>query len=135
MQSDSRGNQTFVRGAMKPLGYAQYLNVTNATAINLANTPNNGVVVPLAITTSNPARIAIIQTEGQAIRYRDDGTAPTATVGMPLATGTVLSYEGDLSTIQLIAQANNANISVLYYGQLTTYKNICTNRIKLVSTY
>lgn len=116
MQSDSRGNQTFVRGAMKPLGYAQYLNVTNATAIDLANTPNSGVAVPLAITNSNPARIALIQTEGQAIRYRDDGTAPTSTVGMPLATGTVLSYEGDLSTIQLIAQANNANISVLYYG-------------------
>ncbi|MCC8963772.1 hypothetical protein H8A95_15990 [Bradyrhizobium sp. Pear76] len=61
------------------------------------------------------ARSATIAVETQAIRYRDDGTAPTSTVGMPVAVGQTIVYQGTLSKIQLISQTAGAKVSVLFY--------------------
>lgn len=61
------------------------------------------------------ARIARIVCETQAIRWRDDGVAPTATVGMPLAVNTELTYDGDLGAIQFIEQTASAKLNVSYY--------------------
>ncbi len=53
--------------------------------------------------------------ESQGIRYRDDGTAPTATVGMPVAAGVSFQYSGTLSTLQFIEQTASAKLNVSYY--------------------
>jgi hypothetical protein len=54
--------------------------------------------------------------ETQAVRWRDDGTDPTASVGMPLATGVSLSYDGDLKAVRFIQQSASAIINVSYYA-------------------
>jgi hypothetical protein len=59
------------RGNYEAVGYQQITNA--AAAIGLATPPT--------------ARVARIICETQAVRWRDDGAAPTATVGMPLAVG------------------------------------------------
>jgi hypothetical protein len=50
------------------------------------------------------ARIAIINAVGE-LSWRDDGVAPTATVGMLVATGGTFQYTGNLSALQLISAA------------------------------
>lgn len=50
------------------------------------------------------ANCAVIQAEAQNLRWRDDGVAPTASVGQLILTGTNgLEYFGDLTKIQIIA--------------------------------
>ena len=69
-----------------------------------------------ALTVPAGATMALIVAETQAVRWRDDGTAPTASVGMPLATGTSLSYDGDLKAIRFIQQTASAVLNVSYYA-------------------
>ena len=69
-----------------------------------------------ALTVPTGATLALIVAETQAVRWRDDGTAPTASVGMPLATGVSLSYDGNLTAIRFIQQTASAIINVSYYA-------------------
>ena len=55
-------------------------------------------------------------TIGGGIRWRDDGIAPTASVGMPVAENGVLEYDGDLNKIRFIQQSMNAVLNVVYYA-------------------
>jgi hypothetical protein len=48
-------------------------------------------------------------------RWRDDGTAPTATVGMQLFVGSELNYHGPLEAIQFIDGAGTNKINITYY--------------------
>jgi hypothetical protein len=82
------------------LGYQQITLLSASTALT----------VPLGAT------LAVIIPESQAVRWRDDGTAPTGSVGMPLAIATTLSYDGDLSRIRFIEQAASAKLNVSYYA-------------------
>ena len=50
-----------------------------------------------------------------AARYRDDGTAPTSTVGFPLAANEKLIYDGDLAKFQIISQAGTITVDYLFY--------------------
>lgn len=60
--------------------------------------------------------LAVIRTEAQAVRYRDDGTAPTTTVGMPIAIADPpLEYQGRISALQFIAQTSGGIVDVLFY--------------------
>ena len=88
-------------GTYSSAGASQYLlSVTTATAL----TPPAG------------STIAEICTEAAAVRYRDDGTAPTASTGMPVAAGGCFQYAGPLAAIQFIAQtASSTTIDVSYY--------------------
>lgn len=69
-----------------------------------------------ALTVPTGATMALIVPESQAVRWRDDGTAPTASVGMPVAVGESLNYDGDLSRIRFIQQAASATLNVSYYA-------------------
>ena len=60
--------------------------------------------------------MAIIIAESANVRYRDDGVAPTANVGMPLAAGVALTFDGDLAKIRFIEQTASAKLNVLYYA-------------------
>ena len=52
----------------------------------------------------------------QTVRWRDDNVAPTASVGMPLAAGVTLQYDGDLSQIRFIEQTASAKLNITYYS-------------------
>jgi predicted hotdog family 3-hydroxylacyl-ACP dehydratase len=59
---------------------------------------------------------ALVQAETQAVRWRDDGTDPTTTVGMTLAAGASLEYEGQLAAIRFIEVTASAKLNVAYFG-------------------
>ena len=50
------------------------------------------------------------------MRWRDDDVSPTSTVGMPLAAGVTLQYDGDLTKIRFIEQAASAKLNITYYA-------------------
>lgn len=53
----------------------------------------------------------------QAIRWRDDGTAPTAAIGYPLAVNVEMRYDsGNMTAFRAISQVAGAIINVCYYG-------------------
>lgn len=89
-------------GGVVPLGYQQLMAAELATAQNLS--PPAGAV------------LALIVPEVEAVRWRDDGTAPTTTVGMLLSPGLLpFVYTADLSTIEFIAASSGAILNVSYY--------------------
>lgn len=61
------------------------------------------------------SRIALIQAVSQNIRWRDDDTDPTATIGMVLEAGRDMLYTGDLTKLKLIEEAASAEVNVSYY--------------------
>lgn len=73
------------------LGYTQVLAAATTTAFNLT-IPVGGL---------KPTMVRL-QAETQALRYRDDGTDPTASVGMLIPVGAALEYTGDLNNLRLI---------------------------------
>jgi len=90
------------------LGYQQITSLSASTALTVPVTDANGL--------SAKPTIAIITAETSGVRWRDDGVAPTSTVGMPLASGVTLQYDGDLTKIRFIQQAAGAIINVSYYA-------------------
>lgn len=89
----------------KPLGYAQDTSISSASAL-----PS----IPAG------ARAAIIQASGGDIRWRDDGTNPTTSIGMLLVDGNSFLYTGDettegaLTAFRVISAAGEVNVS--YYA-------------------
>jgi hypothetical protein len=100
-----RGDGTFAKrvatmqGPVTAKGYQQITSLSAATALT----------VPTGATS------VLITVESQAVRWRDDGTNPTATVGMPLAVGQSIAYAGDLSLLKFIEQTASAKLNVSYY--------------------
>jgi hypothetical protein len=90
------------------MGYQQITSLSSAAKLTVPARDLNGL--------AGTPRIAIITPETQAVRWRDDGVAPTTSVGMPLAAGVTLQYDGDLSQIQFIEQAASAKLNITYYS-------------------
>ena len=90
------------------LGYQQITSLSSAANLTVPTRDVNGL-------NQRPV-IALITPEGQAVRWRDDNVAPTSSVGMPLAVGVTLQYDGDLTMIQFIEQVGGAKINVSYYA-------------------
>lgn len=90
------------------LGYEQITSLSAAASLTVPVRDVQGL--------SCRPSIAIITPETQAVRWRDDGTAPTSSVGMPLAAGTTLQYDGDLTKIQFIQQTASAALNITYYA-------------------
>ena len=88
-------------------GYQQIVGMAASTALTVPARDLNGI--------ATTPTVALIIAESASVRWRDDGVAPTATVGMPLPIGTVLMYDGDLRQIRFIQQAPTATLNVSYY--------------------
>lgn len=86
-----------------PCGYQQITSLSAAIALTVPT--NCGGTVSMATITP----------EAQAVRYRDDGTDPSATVGMPMAVGVTLVYEGRITAIKFFEQTGGAKLNVSYY--------------------
>jgi hypothetical protein len=89
---------------MTPLGYCQLTSIDSSTLISSCS---GGIPAG--------ATMAYVQPEAQAVRWRDDGTAPSATVGMPLAVGSALLYVGTLPALRVISQTAGAKLNVTFY--------------------
>lgn len=83
-----------------PVGHQQITSLGSATALT----------VPAG------AKRALITPETQAVRWRDDGTDPTGSIGMPLAVAATMDYRGNLAAIKFIEQAASAKINVAYFA-------------------
>src|SRR5690349_10055841 len=74
------------------LGYCQLAAISAATSLSACS---GGIPAG--------ATLAVVAIETAAVRFRDDGVAPTATVGFPLAIGAQWSATGNpLSNFQVI---------------------------------
>ena len=82
------------------LGYQQITSLSSSTALP----------VPAGAT------LALIVPETQNVRWRDDGVAPTASVGMLVPANSSMSYDGDLKAIRFIAATSGAILNVSYYA-------------------
>jgi hypothetical protein len=84
------------------LGYEQITNV--AAAVGFTAIP------------AGTARV-LITPETQAVRWRADGTDPTATVGYPLAVGNELVFTASqMSRMKFIEQVAGAKLNITYLG-------------------
>ena len=86
---------------LRALGYAQMTSLSAATA--LPSVPSG-------------TQEAFIVCTGQTVYWRDDGTSPTASVGVPLLVNTGFPYTGSLSKIKIIETTPSATCNVSYYG-------------------
>lgn len=68
-----------------------------------------------ALTVPNGATMALICVEASSVRWRDDLTAPTASVGMPVSFDQCFQYSVSLANIRFIQQAPGAVLNVNYY--------------------
>lgn len=104
------GSLGFSNQFQKPLGYQQFTSLGSAIQL--------GVTAPSTGPTAIPAKatMCVISVEGAAIRWRDDGTPPTASIGMPVGNGQSLSYSGDMTALQMIQQAASATVNITYYA-------------------
>ena len=87
-------------GQRELLGYQQITDLSSATTL----------------TAPAEAVFAIIAVTDQAVRWRDDGTDPTATIGMPEPVGMVFTYTGRMEAIKFIEQLSGAVINISYYA-------------------
>lgn len=69
-----------------------------------------------ALTVPSGAKVALMQAEAQSVRWRDDGTDPTTTVGMVLNAGESLYFTGSLAGFKAIEVSASAKLNISYYG-------------------
>jgi hypothetical protein len=89
------------------LGYQQITDLSSAVGLTVPTLAPDG--------SNQKPTFALIICETQGVRWRDDSTAPTASVGMPLAAGVPLQYDGDLNKIKFIQQTASAKLNISYY--------------------
>ena len=97
-----------ITGYRRPLGYQQIDSTTLGTGAV-------ALTFPTAVAGSVPG-YAILQCQGGAVRWRDDGVDPTASVGMTIPANGELDYCGDLSKIKLITSSGTPTVDVSIYA-------------------
>ncbi len=104
-QLDHVGPAAVTGRTLVPVGYEQLTSLGSAAGLTAAKYDN--------------AHCALIQAEDQDVRWRDDGTDPTAAIGMILheddEAGLLFWYWGDLSAIKFFETAGSAKLNVSYY--------------------
>lgn len=92
----------------KIVGYQQITGLAAAAGLTIPTVDPNG-------NTAKPNAV-LLQSEAQNIRWRADGTNPTATVGMRLLSTSLEPYyfDGDLKRIRFIESAASAILNVTY---------------------
>lgn len=83
-----------------PLGYVQQ---SLTVAANLSTIPAGATYV-------------VIVPETNGLRYRDDGTDPTAAIGIPVSAGQTLTYDGSLSKLRIVSQTGTSTVNIAYYA-------------------
>lgn len=90
-------------GRYANVGYQQITSLSSAV----------GVTIPSGA--DKRANCALLQAESQNVRWRDDGTDPTASVGHLLLANSDFWYDGDLNDIKFIETSASAKVNVTFY--------------------
>jgi hypothetical protein len=73
----------------------------------------SGIPLP---TTAIP-NLALLVAGTGSLRFRDDGTAPTPSLGVLLATGLApYEYSGDISQLALVGVSGTVAVSIAFYA-------------------
>lgn len=75
----------------------------------------SSTAVSLTIPAGKRVTFALVRCSTANVRYRDDGTDPTATVGEPLLAGEVLEYDANVAAVKFIRQSADATLDISYY--------------------
>lgn len=97
---------------MTPLGYKQIAAASTTSAFTLS-TAGAGTTYGAGIPAG--ATVAIISPEAQGLRWRDDGTDPTTTIGMRLLTDNELAYNGVLTAWKGINLTAGTICNITFY--------------------
>ena len=105
----------------KGVGYAQYATqLTSAVALTSATTSGSTLTEVRAAQRNAglpEPRMVLLQCTAQNVRWTDDGTTPTATVGMLLYAGAdPYPFTGDITALKVIQVAATAVLNVSYYA-------------------
>lgn len=93
------------RRTVKSVGFQQLATLSSSI----------GLTIPTAAD-GTKANACLMVATGQNVRWRDDGTAPTASVGMLMkTTDAPFYYDGDLSAIRFLESSASAVLNVNYY--------------------
>lgn len=80
------------------------------TKLTVSTTPTGVGTIPTG------ADRAMLVVETAAVRWRDDGTNPSATDGVPLTAGDGMNFDGDLTALKFIRSgASDATIHISFY--------------------
>lgn len=90
------------------IGYQQITDLTSAVGLTVPSLDRTGL--------NQMPTFALITPLTANVRWRDDGIAPTGSVGMPLAAGVTLQYDGDLKGIKFINNGGTAELNISYYA-------------------
>jgi hypothetical protein len=100
----------FNQAVMVPRGFQQILAASLVTATKLTVPPGACIaVITLSVAST-------------AVRYRDDGPAPTTVAGVILGVGAAppnyppFVYNGDINNVQFIASTGSPIMDIAYYG-------------------
>lgn len=93
------GQSRVIEGQRECLGFQQ---ITSLSASTLLTVPVGAI-------------LALIQAETQSVRWRDDGTAPTSSVGMIIEANSMLEYNGVLESLKFIEATASAKLNISYY--------------------
>ncbi len=88
-----------VDGQVQAVGFQQLTSLSSSTAL----------------TVPSSARLALIQASVQNVRWRDDGTNPTASVGNVITADSILWYTADPRNLKFIEETSGAKLNVSYY--------------------
>ncbi len=94
---------------------------TQVATVNGINMPLGFITFSLTTaqflpTIASGANYALIQVQGGALNWRDDGVAPSASTGMTIPSGGELVYNGTLSALQLCSQSGTVTVNISFYG-------------------
>lgn len=90
--------------AYTPLGCVQLASLGSATLLSSAGAIPNGTT------------FVFLTVEGQAVRMRDDGVAPTSSIGLLLPIGGPWPYSSlTMTNLQFIQTASSSVIDACYY--------------------
>ena len=84
--------------AITPIAYKQITNVASVCSVPVGN-----------------GRVALIQALNQNVRWRDDDSDPTDSVGMRLHAGETIFYVGDLRKLRFIEESSGAELNLTVY--------------------
>lgn len=117
---------SFVRNATQTQAYAGYYSTkpgTSAVATTALTGSGSGLTLDVTYGTNTNtiptgAQQAVISALAQGLTWRDDGIAPTATVGNPIAAGTSFTYcnPAGLANVQVIQQSSGGLAQVQFLG-------------------
>lgn len=93
------------------LGYAQLTSIDSSTLISTASFGGAAAGIPPG------TKMILMMPQTQAVRVRSDGTAPTATVGYPVAVGAEMRYTaGQFAALRVISQTAGAAVNLWAFG-------------------